>query len=56
MKEQEERLLRDLESAASAVRTGTGVKAGESEDKVYGIAYSKCVQAGVKPKLRNKYR
>jgi len=56
MKEQEERLLRDLESAASAVRRGNGGKAGESSEKVYGIAYAKCVQAGVKPKLRNKYR
>jgi hypothetical protein len=56
VKDQEEKLLKDLESAASAVRRGTGGKTGESAEKVYGIAYSKCVQAGIKPKLRNKYR
>jgi hypothetical protein len=56
MKDQEERLLKDLESAASAVRRGAGGKAGESSEKVYGIAYQKCVQGGIKPKLRKKYR
>ena len=56
MEDQEEKLLRDLEVAATVVRRGNGGKTGEGAEKVYAIAYSKCVQAGIKPKLRNKYR
>jgi hypothetical protein len=56
MKDEQEKLLKNLENAAVAVRRGTGGKTGESAEKVYGIAYAKCVQAGIKPKLRNKYR
>lgn len=52
----EEALLRALESASNAVRKGMSGKPGESAEKAYGIAYTKCVQAGLKPKLKKKYR
>lgn len=51
-----EKLLKDLETASAAVRRQSGGKPGESAEKVYGIAYQKCVQAGIKPKLRKRYR
>ena len=52
----EEALLRSLDSAAGLIRKGMSGKAGESAEKIYGIAYAKCVQAGLKPKLKRKYR
>jgi len=51
-----EDLLRDLEIASKAIKQQTGGKAGEGIEKKYGIAYSQCVKAGLKPKLRKKYR
>lgn len=56
MSDNDERILRDLESAASAVRKGIGGKAGESSEKKYGQAYNAAVTAGLKPKLKQKYR
>lgn len=49
-------LLRDLESASKEVKKQTGGKGGEGAEKKYGIAYSACVKAGIKPPLRSKYR
>ena len=54
--EEKERLLRNLEAAASVVRKSLGGKPGESAEKVYGQAYRECVKAGIKPMLRKKYR
>jgi hypothetical protein len=51
-----EKLLKDLDMASTAVKRQSGGKPGEGAEKVYAIAYQKCVQAGLKPKLRNKYR
>jgi len=51
-----ERLLRDLESAAVAMRRGTGGKAGEGPEKKYGQAYQNCVKAGIKPQIKKRYR
>lgn len=56
MNEVNEKLLRELETAAVAVRRGSGGKAGEGFEKKYGEAYRKCVQAGIKPQLKSKYR
>jgi hypothetical protein len=56
MSETNEKLLRELEVAAVAVRRGTGGKAGEGAEKKYGEAYRKCVQVGIKPRLKSKYR
>ena len=56
MNEDNDRLLRNLESASATLKRQTGGKAGEGAEKVYGITYKKCVQAGLKPKLRSKYR
>jgi len=56
MNKSNEKLLKELESASTAVRRGTGGKAGEGFEKKYGEAYRKCVQAGIKPILKSKYR
>lgn len=51
-----EDLLRDLESASKSIKQQNGGKTGEGIEKRYGIAYSQCVKAGLKPPLRKKYR
>jgi hypothetical protein len=56
MSEENERLLRNLEVAASSVRKSIGGKPGESAEKLYSQAYNECVKAGIKPRLRKKYR
>lgn len=57
MEEKEkERLIKDLDSASAAIRRQSGGKPGESAEKIYSLAYQKCVQAGIMPKLRKKYR
>jgi hypothetical protein len=56
MSDENEKILRNLESASTAVRRGTGGKAGEGSEKAYGIAYARAVQAGLKPRLKRKYR
>jgi hypothetical protein len=56
MNEDNERLLRSLDSASNALKRQTGGKAGEGTEKVYAQAYQECVKAGIKPKLRKKYR
>ena len=53
---EKENLLKNLDTASATVRRQSGGKAGEGAEKVYGIAYQKCVQAGIKPKLRKRYR
>jgi uncharacterized protein YukE len=54
--EEAENLLRNLNSAINDIRKTTGGKAAEGAEKKYGIAYQACVRAGIKPKLRKKYR
>lgn len=49
-------LLRDLESASKTIKSQTGGKSGEGNEKKYGQAYSACVKAGIKPPLKKKYR
>lgn len=57
MEEKEkEKLLKDLDAASTAVKRQSGGKPGESAEKIYSLAYQKCVQAGLRPKLRKKYR
>jgi hypothetical protein len=56
MNDYDERLLRNLESASAALKRQTGGKAGEGSEKVYGIAYKECVKAGLKPKIKKRYR
>lgn len=51
-----ERLIKDLDSASAAVKRQSGGKPGESAEKIYSLAYQKCVQAGLKPRLRKRYR
>ena len=54
--EQKDDLLRDLEIASKDVKKQVGGKAGEGSEKRYGIAYDQCVKAGIKPRLKRKYR
>jgi hypothetical protein len=46
--EEQERALRDLESASQNLRKASGGKAGESAEKAYGQAYTRCYQLGLK--------
>ena len=46
--EDDERALRDLESASQNLRRASGGKAGESAEKAYGQAYARCYQLGLK--------
>ena len=54
--DQKERLLRNLDTAAGALKRQTGGKAGEGAEKIYSQAYRECVKVGIKPPLRIKYR
>ena len=56
MKEENEKLLRSLDSASAVLKRQTGGKVGEGAEKIYSQAYKECVKAGIKPKLRKKYR
>lgn len=46
--EDDERALRDLQSAADGLRKAGGGKAGESAEKKFGEAYTKCYRMGLK--------
>jgi hypothetical protein len=46
--EEQERLIRNFETASNAIRKITGGK--------YGQTYQDCVKAGLKPQIRKKYR
>ncbi len=54
--EEQERLIRNFETASNAIRKITGGKAGEGIEKKYGQTYQDCVKAGLKPQIRKKYR
>ena len=46
--EEDERALRDLETASQNLRRASGGKVGESAEKAYGQAYTRCYQLGLK--------
>ena len=46
--EEQERALRDLESASQNLKRAAGGKVGESAEKAYGQAYARCYQLGLK--------
>ena len=46
--EEQERALRNLNSASESLRKAAGGKAGESAESRYGEAYKKCYQLGLK--------
>lgn len=46
--EDDERALRDLELASSNLKKASGGKAGDSAEKAYGQAYTRCYQLGLK--------
>lgn len=46
--DEDERALRDLQTAADNLRKVGGGKAGESAEKKFGEAYTKCYRMGLK--------
>lgn len=54
--EEVDRLERSMSSASNNLRKVVGGKAGESVEKVYGQTYTALVRAGLRPRLRKKYR
>lgn len=46
--DEQEKALRDLNSAAEALKKSVGGKAGESLEKKYGEAYRRCYALGLK--------
>jgi hypothetical protein len=46
--EEQEKALRDFNSASDSLRKAAGGKAGESAESKYGEAYKKCYQLGLK--------
>lgn len=56
MSENNDRLISNFNAASTAIKKSIGGKAGESAEKVYGIAYQQLVKVGLKPQLRKKYR
>lgn len=46
--DEQEKALRDLNSATEALKKSVGGKAGEANEKRYGEAYRKCYQLGLK--------
>jgi hypothetical protein len=46
--EEDEKALRELEMASANLRKAAGGKAGESAEKAYGQAYTKCYRMGLK--------
>ena len=46
--EEQDRALRDLATAGDNLRKAGGGKAGESAEKKYGEAYTKCYRMGLK--------
>lgn len=45
---EQERALRELESATTNLKRGAGGKVGESAEKKYGEAYKNCYRLGLK--------
>lgn len=46
--EEDEKALRNLETASNNLKRAQGGKAGESAEKAYGLAYKRCYQLGLK--------
>jgi hypothetical protein len=46
--DEQEKALRELNSATEALKKSVGGKAGESIEKKYGEAYKRCYQLGLK--------
>lgn len=51
-----ENLERDFAAASAVIRKCISGKAAVNAEAVYGQAYEMLVRAGVRPKLRGKYR
>ena len=56
MTDEQEKALRDLNSAWQALQRGVGGKTAQGYENAYGEAYQRCVRLGLKPQIRQKYR
>lgn len=56
MSEDVEKMLREFESASSAIKKQMGGKTGEGAEAKYGQTYQQLVKANAKPQIRKKYR
>jgi hypothetical protein len=54
--DEDDRLEKSMASASNNLKKSVGGKPGESNEKVYGIAYQGLVKAGLRLQLRKKYR
>lgn len=54
--DEKDRLERNMSNASSSLRKVVGGKAGEGVEKVYGQAYTALVRAGLRTRLKKKYR
>lgn len=45
---EQERALRDFETASNSLKRAAGGKVGESAEKAYGQAYARCYALGLK--------
>lgn len=54
--DEKDRLERNMANASSSLRKVVGGKAGEGVEKVYGQAYTALVRAGLRTRLKKKYR
>lgn len=54
--DEKDRLERNMANASSSLRKVVGGKTGESVEKVYGQSYTALVRAGLRSRLRKKYR
>lgn len=46
--EEQEKALRDLDTASNNLRKAAGGKVGETAEKLYGQAYARCYALGLK--------
>lgn len=46
--EEQQKALRDFEAASNTLRKASGGKVGESAEKAYGQAYTRCYALGLK--------
>ena len=56
MTEENEKIVREFESAATAIKRQPSGNAGKGAEAKYGAAYQRMVQAGLAPQIRSRYR
>ena len=56
MTDEQEKALRDFNSARQALQKVGAGKAAQGYENAYGEAYQRCVRLGLMPQIRKKYR